>query len=795
MKCAKVRTKEIFYKNSSCTLKVNPLGVVNSEAKRLLTTQQVEKCLYQCQPNPDEKDPLPDSESHDCEDDELENDNFISNIPNSISNNFMEFIQNFRRHSTTIAGGCRSNAFLRMETCNLVILCNNLGESNIFNPTKVNLYISNELSSGKSPSTIQSRLYSIKRFLDYMKSHFPSNLPDDTVIDNLTYLIKGAGTSLSKRKKKRQQRIISDTRRKFPNTIHALNQWREKRNFDSTLNLFPKYSDDITAELFEADYSMMRDFLIVELLIPNGQRPGVIHGVIVDEIKEAITSVTKEGYHKLIVSNHKTGYVHGATMFIYSQIFSCLTIFIENILPKLPIYATNVSRLTGNSSVFQTFSGQTLLSCRVTPILRTYLSRMGIQFSGTVTDLRKAAATLTGKYSPNLHELMALFLCHSVRAHDKYYRIQVEHDGLTEAFNSLERFHTLRTSEDDLTLSNRDHLQHLEDDEISSSKSPLPNTNINIVPEISSTPDAVTDILPFTEDIGHCLEQEDYMDETQCDASIPVSICSDETMMETYHEDTNLSHMGIQSHENSITTTFVGISPRISQTFQLKTFEIRLNKVSADVGGIHPSSLNNVVSTSHRQHKPRYVIDQGNEDEIFHQVFPELTAPGNRSHITNKAIIERSYNSENFAPILHRLYEKFPEKDAEAKIIHKFRKLSKANKSNIKSTYGQFADTLKSLHKEKLNLSADADQYLRKKTFNKSIFLSLEDEMIFRNVYSHIINRVAERKFVSKHDIIKLIHDTSFTPVYSRLQNMYAEKATMVLIAKVRSVGNSKRLK
>ena len=68
---------------------------------------------------------------------------------------------------------------------------------------------------------------------------------------------------------------------------------------------------------------------------------------------------------------------------------------------------------------------------------------MGIKFSGTVTDLRKAAASLIRKYAPNIHEKMALFLCHSIKAHDEYYRIKLGHDGLTETFNSLEKFQSL----------------------------------------------------------------------------------------------------------------------------------------------------------------------------------------------------------------------------------------------------------------------------------------------------------------------------------------------------------------
>ena len=132
---------------------------------------------------------------------------------------------------------------------------------------------------------------------------------------------------------------------------------------------------------------------------------------------------------------------HSKRNFIFlPQIFKAAYIFIHHIFPKLPIYLSKSRVLSNDSPVFQSYVGGSVLSSRVTPIFRHFLTQMGINFKGTITDLRKAAATLPGKYDPNLHELMAIFLGHSRRTHDRYYRIHVGHNGLTEAFKSLERF-------------------------------------------------------------------------------------------------------------------------------------------------------------------------------------------------------------------------------------------------------------------------------------------------------------------------------------------------------------------
>ena len=116
-------------------------------------------------------------------------------------------------------------------------------------------------------------------------------------------------------------------------------------------------------------------------------------------------------------------------------------------LKLLPNYIRTPKELSDQSNVFQTYTGFPIPSSRVIPIIRDHLSLMGIEFSGTITDLRKAAATLTAKHDPKSQDIMSLFLGHSRKAHDHYYKMNIGHDGLTEAFNNLETFQTFPDAE------------------------------------------------------------------------------------------------------------------------------------------------------------------------------------------------------------------------------------------------------------------------------------------------------------------------------------------------------------
>ena len=788
IKKAEVITKEIFYKNPSIRVKRNPLHRPISNKEHIVTLQQAEKSIEGYQP----ETPLLKEFNNDefgvhspvySFTDESETDDIISSVPNSISSSFLQFIFSFRRYSSTIAGGSRCMSFLNMETTNLMILCNSLGEENIFDASKVNSFVTQELSCGKSPSTVQSRLYTLSRFLSYLKSHTPAILPNDKQLFDLTYLIKGAGISLSKHKKKRQQDIISKTRKILPETISTLNQWREKRKSDNTLHLFSKYSSNSTLKLVECEYSTMRNFLIVELIIPNGQRPGVIHGVTINEIQEAKTSITSEGYNKLIVANHKTGYLQSATLFIYPDIFSCLSIFVDCILPKLPVYTNNVFQLLGKSSVFQTYTGLTISSSRVTPILRAYLSHLGILFPGTITDLRKAAATLTGKFSPNLHEMMALFMCHSVRTHDRAYRIQVGHDGLTEAFNSLEKLQSQSSQ-----ISAIDHCQNssntLTFTEASLLSSPSLNSpcSLDNVQVMSCNDKNFHNVLHSTH-FSISSQQNDAIHPTQLDSII--SVAPDDSI--TYPTDVDFPPTFL-SIDNLVSTPKK--PPCNSNRLKMKEIEIRLTKNSFNVMKTRMISFNNLgISSSTRAYRKKILGNKG-DDVIYQQVFDVFINRKENIHVTKRSVIELAHNCEMFAPVLETLYQRFSEEVVERKIVNKVRRLTNIKQSSMKLRYEHFSNK-----QHDFDLSGDAKLYLQNKHFNKSIFSFKEDEVIFRSVFSELINRVAEHKSVSKYDILQLINHEEFIPVLSRLQSIYKEDAILKIVAKVRTVGYSKRHK
>ena len=185
-------------------------------------------------------------------------------------------------------------------------------------------------------------------------------------------MVDGVEISYVKKRTRHQKTIMAENRRNFDLTIQVLRSWRVKHLSGDILHLFDLYHHE-NEPLTSDNYTSMRDFIICEIINPNAQRAGIIPGLILELIDMAKTQVYN-GYHRIMVSEHKTGYLQSAHSFLSSQIFQFIIIFTEFVLPKLPIYLSNNSNLSDSFYVFQTFSGKVLTSSYVTPIVSQYTS-------------------------------------------------------------------------------------------------------------------------------------------------------------------------------------------------------------------------------------------------------------------------------------------------------------------------------------------------------------------------------------------------------------------------------------
>ena len=250
-------------------------------------------------------------------------------------------------------------------------------------------------------------------------------------------MLTGIEKTLLRNRKTGMKKLMSKNRENYQHTISILKKWRKLRVEHNQLQHIHDICEDSAHVLTQDEYDDIRNYFIGELIIPNGQRSGIISGVNISEIEDARNQITVEGYHRIMISEHKTGFLQSATIFVYADVFWGLHKFVMHILSKIPAFQEKTKAFTSCTNVFNTFNGDPITSSQVTPLLRKCLKLIGLDFKGNVTDFRRAAATLTGQINPSIAEKMALFLGHSRRVHDRHYRIQLGHFGLAEVFTEL----------------------------------------------------------------------------------------------------------------------------------------------------------------------------------------------------------------------------------------------------------------------------------------------------------------------------------------------------------------------
>ena len=358
-------------------------------------------------------------------------------VKESISKELYSSIEQFSDFLRSVYGGAKSVKSIQMDTSNIIILINGIGEKHLFDANKINMFISCEITRGRAPSTSYSRLHSLIRFVDFVKFHNISLIPNSIDVDKFLSIIRGMEHSLLRLRLKRNKLIMSNSRKMYHKTLQVMSEWSKARSSNDVSSTISVYINNPELKLTQSDFEHIRGFFILEIIIPNGQRPGVIEGLIIGEIFTAESDVV-ENVHRVFVAKHKTCAIQPATIFINDDVFELLLKYIGVILPKLPNFNGGLQSITIDTHAFLTFGGKPLLSSRLTPIFKLALKSMGIFCDCTITDFRKVSVSLTGKYCPELQEIMAQFFCHSRIVHEKSYNIQLGHSGLIKAFKALE---------------------------------------------------------------------------------------------------------------------------------------------------------------------------------------------------------------------------------------------------------------------------------------------------------------------------------------------------------------------
>ena len=250
--------------------------------------------------------------------------------------------------------------FISTETSNIFQILNFVGEKNLWNAESVNQFFTKQSNSKLSPTTIHSRLQSLCRITDFVFQRKRDKITNLETLDTFKALIHGAEKSLLRIRKRRTKVVMSRNREICHHTLLTLQSWRGMKQKCHQFLLLKSFSKGVLNTLNQNEYDDMRNFLILEVLLENGQRSGIISGMTVKEVHSAENHVSSDGYHSLMVAEHKTGHIHSEIPFLFPDVFQAMWNFVKHLLPNIHHYSLNLTLFNKSIPVFQTFLGNQL---------------------------------------------------------------------------------------------------------------------------------------------------------------------------------------------------------------------------------------------------------------------------------------------------------------------------------------------------------------------------------------------------------------------------------------------------
>ena len=171
--------------------------------------------------------------------------------------------------------------------------------------------------------------------------------------------------------------------------------------------------------LSQSQYTLIRDFLLVEISIDNANRAGALANMKVGEF----TRVSKHDKENVVlVKNHKTLQTHGpARIVLSSRLHSWMDIFVREVRSKVPGVTGSL-----NESVFLTWNGETMESSQINKAIKSIWKKAGMEGSPSSTLFRKSAVSKvhTNSESNEARGNLADLMAHNVDTARKYYRLQ-----------------------------------------------------------------------------------------------------------------------------------------------------------------------------------------------------------------------------------------------------------------------------------------------------------------------------------------------------------------------------------
>ena len=167
----------------------------------------------------------------------------------------------------------------------------------------------------------------------------------------------------------------------------------------------------------QADYTLLRDYLISQIMIDNANKAGVVAYMTVQEFRRARPQDDK---HVVRVLKHKTVNTHGpAQIVLTNHLYNHLKIFFEKMRSQLP--TAGPSEI--DAKFFLSWGGNDMKSSQMSKALQAIFQKAGIESPMNHTLYQKNAVSECHQNRKEISGNLADLMAHRESTAEKYYRV------------------------------------------------------------------------------------------------------------------------------------------------------------------------------------------------------------------------------------------------------------------------------------------------------------------------------------------------------------------------------------
>lgn len=187
--------------------------------------------------------------------------------------------------------------------------------------------------------------------------------------------------------------------------------------------------ETLDIEITQGNYTLVREFLLVQISIDNANRAGVLSNITVKEFQQGY----EDDRFIINVMNHKTFHVHGpAQVVLTSNLHNWISVFIKEVRARVP----NVGP-ENKTPLFLSWNGKKLQSSQISKAIQSVWKKAGISGSIHSTLLRKGAVMTCHSNHKEISSNLADLMAHNEDTAKRYYRLTEKGKSSVKASQQL----------------------------------------------------------------------------------------------------------------------------------------------------------------------------------------------------------------------------------------------------------------------------------------------------------------------------------------------------------------------